>query len=108
MLGGEAHVGQDIGLRVIQQGRELRHPWSEFTGDVPPLLRAATASSWANAVPTQAETMRRCVLPACAIALRMKCTRQRCQVAQRILLMAAFSPSWASDTSRPDPSWPSI
>ena len=38
--------------------------------------------------------MRRWVLPACAMALRMKCTRQRCQVALNILVMAAFSPSW--------------
>ena len=38
--------------------------------------------------------MRRWVLPACAMALHMKCTRQRCQVALNILVMAAFSPSW--------------
>ena len=45
-------------------------------------------------IPTQAETMRRWVLPACAMALRMKCTRQRCQVALNILVMAAFGQSW--------------
>src|SRR2546427_12777591 len=43
-----------------------------------------------------AETMRRCVLPACARALRMKCTRQRCQVALSTLDVAALMPSWLS------------
>ena len=31
-----------------------------------------------------------------AVALRMKCTRQRCQVARSTMVAAAFSPSWAS------------
>jgi hypothetical protein len=35
-------------------------------------LRAASASFWAKAVLSQAETMRRCVMPAWAIVLRMK------------------------------------
>ncbi len=50
-------------------------------------------------MPTHAETMRRWVLPAWAMALRMKWTRQRCQVAFRIFEIAAFRPSWASETT---------
>lgn len=49
-----------------------------------------------NTVPMAAEIMRRCVLPAWARALRMKCTRQRCQVAFRTLAVAALMPSWLS------------
>ena len=41
-------------------------------------------------------TMHRCVLPACARALRMKCTRQRCQVALSTFDVAALMPSWLS------------
>ena len=41
---------------------------------------AAAASSWAKAVAMKAETTRRPCRPAWAVALRMKCTRQRCQV----------------------------
>ena len=40
--------------------------------------------------------MRRCVLGAYASALRMECTRQRCQVAFRTLATAALIPSWLS------------
>ena len=40
--------------------------------------------------------MRRWVLGACASALRMKCTRQRCQLALSTLAVAALMPSWLS------------
>src|SRR5258708_24938034 len=42
--------------------------------------RACSASSWAKAVAMKAETTRLPLLPAWARALRMKWTRQRCQV----------------------------
>src|SRR6202158_2563535 len=42
------------------------------------------------------------------MALRMKCTRQRCQVASSTLLIAAFSPSWASDTTSLTPRRPRL
>jgi hypothetical protein len=54
---------------------------------------------WAKAVATKAETTRRPLLPAWASAFLMKWTRQRCQVALRTLAIAAFSPSWASETT---------
>lgn len=41
--------------------------------------------------------MRRPLLPACAMALRAKCTRQRCQVALNMRDTAALMPSWASE-----------
>ena len=79
VLGREVHVGQHVGLGVIHQGGELGHPRAHWSATSRHCLRAASASSWAKAVPIQAETMRRCVLPAWAMALRMKWTRQRCQ-----------------------------
>src|SRR6185295_5636610 len=51
---------------------------------------AASGVSWAKAVAMKAETTRRPLLPACASTLRMKCTRQRCQVADRTLLTAGL------------------
>src|SRR5206468_3596289 len=71
-------------------------------------LRAASASSWAKAVPIKAATTRRPCLPACASALRMKWTRQRCQVACKTLAMAAFSPSWASEMTSLTPRRPRL
>jgi hypothetical protein len=76
VLAWENHVGQDVRLSGIHQGGEPWHLGAELVGDVAPLGRhwawAAGASSWAKAVPTQAETMRRWVFPAWALALRMK------------------------------------
>ena len=54
----------------------------------------------------KAETTRRPLLPACASALRMKCTRQRCQLALSTLLMVALMPSCASDTTSLTPRRP--
>ena len=60
---------------------------------------AASGVSWAKAVAMKAETTRRPLLPAWARTLRMKWTRQRCQVAHRTLVTAALRPSWASETT---------
>ena len=38
MLGREAHVGQDIGLGIIHQRRQLGHARSGLVGDLAPLL----------------------------------------------------------------------
>lgn len=45
----------------------------------------------------RADTTRRPLVPACASALRMKCTRGRHPVAQITRVMAAFSPWCASE-----------
>ena len=50
----------------------------------------------------KAETTRRPLLPAWASALRMKWTRQRCQVALSTLATAALMPSWASEIDELD------
>lgn len=72
--------------------------------------RAAAASFWANAVPIpakprsdlrEAETTRRWLRPACAIALRGKWTRPRWAAAPGTRFAAAFDPSCASS---PNPS----
>ena len=54
----------------------------------------------------KAETTRRPFLLACASALRMKWTRQRCQEAPRTLATAAFNPSWASEMTSLTPRRP--
>src|SRR5215218_73256 len=54
----------------------------------------------------KAETTRRPLLPACARALRMKWTRQRCQVALSTLATAALMPSWASEITSLTPRRP--
>lgn len=51
----------------------------------------------------KADTTRRPLLPALASALRMKCTRKRCQVAQSTRVMAALRPSWAGPPARRNP-----
>ena len=58
---------------------------------------ALSASSWAKAVATKAETTRRPWRPAWASRLRAKCTRHLCQVAPRIRVAAAFRPLWSSE-----------
>lgn len=61
-------------------------------------------------VPIRAETTRRCPFGARASTLRMKCTRQRCQVERKTLLAAALSPSWASEITaqKAGPEWLSL
>src|ERR1700732_1309968 len=54
----------------------------------------------------KAETTRRPFLLACARALRMKCTRQRCQLAPSTLAAAALRPSWASEMTSLTPRSP--
>ena len=54
----------------------------------------------------KAETTRRPLLPAWASALRMKWTRQRCQVACSTLATAALMPSWASEMTSLTPRRP--
>ena len=61
-------------------------------------LRAAAASSWAKAVPNSGRydaALAACIRP--GIAHEVDPTRQRCQIALRILIMAAVSPSCASE-----------
>ncbi len=53
-----------------------------------------------------AETTRLPLLPAWAKGLRMKWTRQRCQVAHSSLEVAALMPSWASEMTRFTPRRP--
>ena len=53
-----------------------------------------------------AETTRRPLLPAWARALRMKCTRQRCQVARNTRATAALMPSCASEMTSLTPARP--
>ena len=50
--------------------------------------------------------MRRWLLPAYASALRMKCTRHLCHVVLSTLVIAAFSPSCASETTSLTPRRP--
>ena len=93
----ERHIGEDVLLGLVQERRELRQLGPDLVGDLAPLGLAAPASSRAKAVAMKAETSRRPLLPAWASALRMKCTRQRCQVARNTRATAALMPSCASE-----------
>ena len=53
-----------------------------------------------------AATIGRCEGPTWASAFLMKCTRQRCQVADSTLAAAAFRPSWASEMTSLTPRRP--
>ena len=107
VLRREGHVGQHVGLGLVHEGGELGHLGPELVGDRCATARlAASASSWAKAVAMKAETTRRPLLPAWASALRMKWTRQRCQVALSTLATAALMPSWASETTSLTPRRP--
>ena len=61
---------------------------------------------WRRAGMMAAATIGRCEGPTWASALRMKCTRQRCQVADSTFAAAAFSPSWASEMTSLTPRRP--
>ena len=98
MLGGEAHVGQHVRLSLVHQGGELGDLRPELIGHAPPLLTGRLGVvPRANAVAMKAETTRRPLRPAWASTLRMKWTRQRCQVAFITLATDALMPSWASE-----------
>jgi hypothetical protein len=83
-------VGEHIGRGFVEQGGELGQLETELVGDLVPLGPAALASSCATAVAMKAATTRRPLLTACAMTLRMKWTRQRCQEAVSTLLTAAL------------------
>src|SRR5512144_2430152 len=61
------------------------------------VVRAAASSGCWNAWRSAAATMVCWPFGTCASALRVQCTRQRCQVAPRTRTIAAFNPSWASE-----------
>ena len=72
---------------------EQHSPWAWVAFNLLVLvILAAAASSWAKAVAMKAETTRFPLFPAWVSTLRMKWTRQRCQVAFKTLEAAALSP----------------
>ena len=75
---------------ALEVAVSVRAAWRHWTF-------ALSAFSWAKAVATKAETTRRPWRPAWASRLRAKCTRQRCHVAPRIRVAAAFRPLWSSE-----------
>src|ERR1700736_693002 len=97
MLRREGHVGEHIGLRLVEEAGKFGQLGRSWSATFRHCAVAASASSWAKAVAMKAETTRRPLLPACASALRMKCTRQRCQLALSTLATVALMPSWASE-----------
>ena len=72
MLSWKAHVGHYIHLGIVHEGGSLGTRGRTWSATSRHCLRAATASSWAKAVPIQAETMRRWVFPAWASAFLLK------------------------------------
>lgn len=74
---GKGRIGQHIGLGVVQKPANLGNFGRSWSATLRHCSLAASASSWANAVEMKVEMTRRPLLPACASALRMKCTRGR-------------------------------
>jgi hypothetical protein len=64
MLGREGHVGDHIGLGLVQEGGELWQLGAGWPATWRHCARAASASSWAKAVAMKEETTRRPLLPA--------------------------------------------
>src|SRR5271167_379541 len=106
MCGREGHVGQDIGLRLVEQAGEPRQLDRSRSATLRHWALAASASSCAKAALMKAETTLRPLLPAWAMTLRIKWTRQRCQVQLMTLETAALMPSWASEATSLTPRSP--
>ena len=96
--GLKAHVAAlDRPLAILFEQERAHEPGDSWSATARHCRCAASWSASANAVPIQAATMRRWVLPACAMAFLWKRTRQRWLVAPSTRFAAAFGPSWASD-----------
>jgi hypothetical protein len=93
---GEAHERAHVGLGAVEECGELREPRPQQVGDTAPLGGGGLEGLLGEGGVDRASTIWRWPLPACARALRRKCTLQRCQVAVSTLAAAAFRPTWAS------------
>jgi hypothetical protein len=107
MLGGKAHIGEHVGLGFVpMKPASLGSLGLSWSATLRHCALAASAPSWANAAAMKAETTRLLLLPAWASALRIVCTRQRCQIAFISLATAALTPSWASEVTSLTPRSP--
>ena len=97
ILRRERHVGENILLGGVHHSGELGDAGPQLIGDLAPLPLGRFGRLLRVRVAMKAETTQRPLLPACAMALRAKCTRQRCQVALNMRDTAALMPSWASE-----------
>jgi hypothetical protein len=76
VLAREVHVGEHVMFGGVHQFGQLRHFRAELVGDAAPLGVGGGRIGFGESGPYPAETRRRWVLPACAVALRMKWRRQ--------------------------------
>jgi hypothetical protein len=82
VLLGEAHVGAHVVLGLVEQGREFGQLGADLVGDLAPLGLGGAGVVLGEAGGDEGSDDALAVAPAWASALRMKCTRQRCQVAR--------------------------
>ncbi|BCI69435.1 hypothetical protein SPKIRA_20960 [Sphingomonas paucimobilis] len=91
-------------LGFIHAGAQLRPAGAQLVGNLPPDLcrggMIGLEEDWRMAAATTVFWP----LGTYASALRMKWTRQRCQVALRTRVIAALRPSWASEMTSLTPS----
>ena len=106
MLLGEGHVGEDVLLRLVEQGGELGQLGADLVRDRAPLRPGGAGVVLGEGGGMNADTTRRPLLPAWASALRMKCTRQRSQVARNTRATAALMPSCVSEITSLTPARP--
>ena len=97
VLGGERHVGEHVVLAVVHQSGELGPARSQLVGDVPPGLMRGLGVGCRKAWRIAAATIVCWPFGTWASALRIKCTRQLCQVAPEHLGDRGRKPSWASE-----------
>ena len=103
----EGHVGEHLVLGARPSARRACGTCSRRrSATARHSARAASSVSCTKAVRMAAATMARCLTPAWAMALRMKCTRQRCQAAWNTFFAAALMPSCASEMTSLTPRKP--
>src|SRR3954454_4184420 len=80
----EAHVGQHIGFGIIHQRCKPTDAWPCLIGDLSPLLAGGFGIVLGEGGADPGRDDAPLCLPGMCQALRMKCTRQRCQVALNV------------------------
>jgi hypothetical protein len=107
VLLGEAREGEDLATGLVEQRRRLREALLELGDDPPVLLCTEAGSGWAKIERTSVATSDWADFGTRVSRLRMKCVRQRCQLAPgSVAAIASTSPGWASEVTSRTPRRP--
>jgi len=89
MPGREGHVGQHVGFARAHQGGQFRPARAELLGDMLPALDSSFLVGLMEGLRDATDTTVCCPFGTWASALRIQCTRQRCQVASNTRRIAS-------------------